>query len=177
MTRIVPALIARHNIELFREEIDDLAFTLVAPLGAEDDYVSHFDQTDLVYRTQARGGRGNGKAETEKRTPSSRRPAVRDTLALDADFRSLPGPGTGCVCATHPRYLHRQAESLPDLRGLQGSRAPHQGQHRESAQSRAETLGANYRRGRGFCQGSGAGHPGLPSGHDRSGAGFPGRTA
>jgi hypothetical protein len=32
MARIVPALIARHNIEPFREEIDDLAFTLVAPL-------------------------------------------------------------------------------------------------------------------------------------------------
>jgi len=66
VARIVPALIARHNIELFREEIDDLAFTLVAPLGAEDDYVSHFDQTYLVYRT-----RGLKQAETEKRTPSS----------------------------------------------------------------------------------------------------------
>src|ERR1035437_9883039 len=32
MARIVPALIARHNIEAFREEIDDLAFALVAPL-------------------------------------------------------------------------------------------------------------------------------------------------
>ena len=32
VARIVAALIARHNIEPFREEIDDLAFTLVAPL-------------------------------------------------------------------------------------------------------------------------------------------------
>ena len=53
MARIVAALIAGHNIEPFREEIDDLAFTLVAPLGAEDDYVSHFDQTYLVYRTRS----------------------------------------------------------------------------------------------------------------------------
>ena len=42
MARIVAALIAGHDIEPFREEIDDLAFTLVAPLGAEDDYVSPF---------------------------------------------------------------------------------------------------------------------------------------
>ena len=48
------------------EEIDDLAFALVAPLRAQDDYISHFDQTYPVYRTLARGGR-----ETEKRTPSS----------------------------------------------------------------------------------------------------------
>ena len=42
MARIVAALIAGDDIEPFREEIDDLAFTLVAPLGAEDDYVSPF---------------------------------------------------------------------------------------------------------------------------------------
>src|ERR1039457_5574998 len=52
VARIVATLIARHNIEAFGEEIDDLAFTLVAPLCAEDDYVSHFDQTYLLYRTQ-----------------------------------------------------------------------------------------------------------------------------
>ena len=67
---IVPALIARHDVELFREEIDDFAFTLVAPLGAEDDYVSHFDQTYLVYRTRERKS-----GETEKRTTSSRKRA------------------------------------------------------------------------------------------------------
>ena len=66
VARIVSALIARHDIEPFREEIDDLAFTLVAPLGAEDDYVSHFDQTYLVYRS-----RGRNTPETEKRTHSS----------------------------------------------------------------------------------------------------------
>ena len=52
MARIVAALIARHDIEPFGEEIDDLAFALVAPLGAQDDYVSHFDQTYLFYRTR-----------------------------------------------------------------------------------------------------------------------------
>ena len=45
---IVPALIARDDIELLGEEIDDLPFTLVAPLGAQDDYVSHVVQTYLV---------------------------------------------------------------------------------------------------------------------------------
>ena len=45
VARIVSALIARDDIEPFGEEIDDFAFTLIAPLRAEDDYVSHFDQT------------------------------------------------------------------------------------------------------------------------------------
>ncbi len=45
VARVVSALIARDNIEPFGEEIDDFAFTLIAPLRAEDDYVSHFDQT------------------------------------------------------------------------------------------------------------------------------------
>ena len=39
---IMAALIARHDIELLGEEIDDLPFALVAPLGAQDDYVSPF---------------------------------------------------------------------------------------------------------------------------------------
>jgi hypothetical protein len=33
--RIVPALVARDERELRREQIDDLAFPFVAPLGAE----------------------------------------------------------------------------------------------------------------------------------------------
>ena len=42
VARIVPALIARHNVETLGEQIDDLAFTFVAPLGANDcDYVRH----------------------------------------------------------------------------------------------------------------------------------------
>ena len=72
---VVSALIARDDIEAFGEEIDDFAFALVAPLRAEDDYVSHFDQTYLVYRTL-----GRRKPETENRTYSSqeaRRPVIR----------------------------------------------------------------------------------------------------
>ena len=42
VARVVSALIARDDIEPFGEEIDDLSFALVAPLGAEDDYVSPF---------------------------------------------------------------------------------------------------------------------------------------
>ena len=52
---VVSALIARDNIEPFGEEIDNLPFALVSPLGAQDDYVSHFDQTYLFYRTRAHG--------------------------------------------------------------------------------------------------------------------------
>ena len=68
---VVAALIARHDVESLGEEIDDLAFALVAPLGAEDDYVSHFDQTYLVYRSRAL----NELRETEKRTHSSQETA------------------------------------------------------------------------------------------------------
>ena len=38
---VVPALIARHDIEPLGEEIDDLSLALVSPLGAQDDDVFH----------------------------------------------------------------------------------------------------------------------------------------
>jgi hypothetical protein len=38
----VPALVPGDNIEPLRQEIDYLAFALVTPLGAQDDYVIHF---------------------------------------------------------------------------------------------------------------------------------------
>ncbi len=47
---IVSALIARHNVEAVGEKIDNLAFTLVSPLGSQDDNVSHFSQTHSFYR-------------------------------------------------------------------------------------------------------------------------------
>src|SRR5258707_13549776 len=37
MPGIVPACIAHHHLEIFREHIDNLAFALIAPLGADDD--------------------------------------------------------------------------------------------------------------------------------------------
>src|SRR6185436_9323109 len=124
MSGIVTALVASHDVEAFREEIDDFAFTLVAPLRAEDDYVSHFDQTYLVYRKRKRK---NG--ETEKRRSYSQDAPVHDTLALYADFRCLHGNGPGCVCTTDPGHFHRQAQGVPDLRGVQGARAPDEGEY------------------------------------------------
>jgi hypothetical protein len=42
MAGIVSALVAHDDVEPLREQIDNLAFTFVAPLGADDrDYVSH----------------------------------------------------------------------------------------------------------------------------------------
>jgi len=49
---IVPALIAHHQIESFGEEIDHLPLSFVAPLSAKDNYIPHFGQTDLLYRSQ-----------------------------------------------------------------------------------------------------------------------------
>src|ERR1700752_1375998 len=39
---VVPTLVARHDLETLSEQIDDLAFSFVAPLGANHcDYFSH----------------------------------------------------------------------------------------------------------------------------------------
>ena len=48
--RVVSALVARHDVEPIREQIDDFSLALVAPLGAEDDHVSHLCPNFLVYR-------------------------------------------------------------------------------------------------------------------------------
>ena len=42
MPRIVPALIARHNIEPLCEQVHNFAFTLVTPLGPEHNHIGHF---------------------------------------------------------------------------------------------------------------------------------------
>jgi hypothetical protein len=36
MAGVVSALVARHDVEVLAEKIDDLSFALVAPLGADD---------------------------------------------------------------------------------------------------------------------------------------------
>jgi hypothetical protein len=40
MARVVAALVPRNDVELLREQIDDLAFAFIAPLGA--DYCNNF---------------------------------------------------------------------------------------------------------------------------------------
>jgi hypothetical protein len=44
------ALIARDDIEPVGEKVDNLTFSLVSPLGAQDNDVSHFVQTYSFYR-------------------------------------------------------------------------------------------------------------------------------
>src|SRR5262245_24698633 len=41
VTRIVPALVSRNDVELFSQQIDDLSFAFIAPLGAYNDNVCH----------------------------------------------------------------------------------------------------------------------------------------
>ena len=170
---IVAALIARHDIEPFREEIDDLAFALVAPLGAEDDYVSHFDQTYLVYRTRRRN-----KRETEKRTPSSleaRRSVIRLHfmqisevylgLGQDAFAQLIRGISIGKlkIYQIYEGFKVRAHLTKVNTESL-----------RKAVPKLWERISA---RGRGFRQRPGAGHPGFPPGHDLGRAGFPGRAA
>ena len=46
MTRIVPALKTNHSRRPVRQQIDDLAFTLVTPLGADNnDALAHTTRT------------------------------------------------------------------------------------------------------------------------------------
>jgi hypothetical protein len=49
MARIVPALVAHHDVGALAQPIDDLAFALVAPLAADDDHICH-EKLPLVTR-------------------------------------------------------------------------------------------------------------------------------
>jgi hypothetical protein len=48
---VVPALVARHHVELLGQQVDNFAFALVAPLGAQDDYVIHHSNFSRAQRT------------------------------------------------------------------------------------------------------------------------------
>ena len=54
VARIMAALIAGDDIEPIREQIDNFSFTLISPLGPEDDQVSHLCPNLLVYRQNPR---------------------------------------------------------------------------------------------------------------------------
>ncbi len=58
---VVAALIARDDIEALGEQIDDLPLALVSPLGSQDDYVSHFDQTHSFYEPGLGRNGGSGQ--------------------------------------------------------------------------------------------------------------------
>jgi hypothetical protein len=50
MPRVVPALIARHHIEPLGEQVHNFAFTLVTPLGSQDNHVTHlFDRAQRTF--------------------------------------------------------------------------------------------------------------------------------
>ena len=48
MAGVMAALVARHDIEVRGEQIDDLPLAFVAPLGAQDDNISHGNQTRII---------------------------------------------------------------------------------------------------------------------------------
>jgi hypothetical protein len=50
VARIVSALIAGHDVEARREQIDDLSLAFIAPLGAEDDKIHGDSLTILLDR-------------------------------------------------------------------------------------------------------------------------------
>src|SRR5205814_6669961 len=107
---VVATLVARHNIEAIREQIDNFPFTLIAPLGAEDDHVSHLCPNLLVYRQNQPRNR-----KREKRAESSQIVSGHDTLTFYGHFRRLPWLGPRCVCPSDSRDLNREAEDLSDL--------------------------------------------------------------
>jgi hypothetical protein len=57
---VVAAVVARHHLHLLGEQVDDLAFALVAPLGARDHYVWHLcARKDRPFYILGGGTRGN----------------------------------------------------------------------------------------------------------------------
>ena len=52
MARIVAALESHHDVGLLRQPVDDLALSLVAPLGADDDNIGH---TEMIPCAQTPG--------------------------------------------------------------------------------------------------------------------------
>jgi hypothetical protein len=50
MPGIMAALVARDNVEAFGEDVDDLSLAFISPLGAQNNHVSHLDQTHSFYR-------------------------------------------------------------------------------------------------------------------------------
>jgi hypothetical protein len=59
MTGVVAALEANDDIRLLRQPVDDLALSLVAPLGTDDDNVGHF--AGIPYKGEARLSTPNSK--------------------------------------------------------------------------------------------------------------------
>lgn len=56
MAGIVAALEAHDDVGLLRQPVDDLALPLVAPLGADDDNIGHFE--DVPFRCSSDHDRG-----------------------------------------------------------------------------------------------------------------------
>src|SRR5579871_291637 len=73
-------------------------------------------------------------------------PVVRLIFTANyAAFGSLPGPWPGCLRAISAQHLHRQAEDVSDLRGIQGARTLAQDQHGDFAESDPPVLDAHRR--------------------------------
>src|ERR1051325_3294100 len=81
MTSVVPALVARHDIETVGQKIDNLSLPFIAPLGTDnDDY--HSNNTDALRRSVAIPTRREAAQRSRSHRPSrrARRDAVVDLL-------------------------------------------------------------------------------------------------
>src|ERR1035438_94471 len=93
MAGVVPALIARDDVEAVGEEIDNLPLTLVPPLGSQDDYVTHFSQTYLFYRFRSTL-RSDHRYVLSSMRPMSM-PSARTPMVTATKVKTLV-PGSRC---------------------------------------------------------------------------------
>jgi hypothetical protein len=93
MTGIVAALEADDDIRLLRQPVDDLALSLVAPLGTDDDNVGHF--AGIPCKGEARLSTPNSKFVSLCSGPPYRTSHSKDTRTHDFTVvrvqRSLEG--------------------------------------------------------------------------------------
>src|SRR5207244_4161885 len=86
MASVGPAVVANHDIVLVSEEIDDLAFGLVAPLQADDTRAGHGGTLRPVSEPSFEGQPGDrkpgppAKSGGHKKCPRPRRPRAAKVL-------------------------------------------------------------------------------------------------
>jgi hypothetical protein len=86
VTGVRAALIPRHDVGLLAQEIDDLSFSLVAPLGADDDTAGHARTTSKRKDREFHPGGSRSKWQAKK---SIRAVLFRQISAIEEDVQLL----------------------------------------------------------------------------------------
>jgi hypothetical protein len=91
--RVMPSLVARNGVEFLGKQVDDLAFSFIAPLCAEHNQITHefgVRAQEIVARTATKSSK-NPSFQVFSTHPFSGKAC--DTLGRNADVRRLSGIG------------------------------------------------------------------------------------